>query len=486
MGNNRKKKQGITPNPAAGRSNASSGSFKLQDELAASSMSSESTTEKKEVTLNTASLSRNNQRNNGAATAISSGDNESHGSNSRSTFCAKETLLTNDADDMNKALLFSWKEMLTLCVILLCFAGCSIIVGVAAGVSISIHYYESPENVDHRRLSQQWDEGTTASTTQHVTRLDPTIAASLSTSQMPFANPSDAAPLRVIHTSTTGFRSVLHLVEESPSIGNDHTFHHTFSNTTYGSHSDDDGGGLYHHPSLDVTPPRWDTEVDNWLLHPPKLCSDSQTMGYDSWRTLRLALQDANRYSALRFEEWMHYFSVLAQRDGLASARSPEGYFTQASSSNLPFFQDDSLYYEEQFTFTICPGATLIADREPLLIDTESVTLECDGCTISGGTAHISFGPDAKNALIRGIRFQASSRSSVWMHQNGADAVFEDCTWVLPYRLRSKGARPSIISGLPAIAQVNSSSTVKFYRCYAEDPKLKYFFLPAWLFRTTL
>jgi hypothetical protein len=480
MGNNRRKKQIPSQNHTGGRSNtSSSGSFKLQDELAASSLSSESTNEKKEATLKIATLSKNNNRNNGGVT-IPSIDSASHGSNGRSTHYAKDDLLTSEADDMDRSLLFSWKEILTLCFILLCFAGCSIIVGVAAGVSISIHYYESPENVDHRRLSPQWDEGVTPSATQHVTRLDPTIASSLSTARAPYSYPQDAVPLRVIHTSNTGFRSVLYLVEESPSLQNDNVFHQTASNSTHGLNSDH--GGLYHRPSVDVTPPHWDMELEDWLLHPPKLCSDSRTMGYKSWSSLRLALQDANRYSAHRFEQWLHYFSEVAQQEEAATARSTDGGGGSPHTSKLPFFHDEHLYYEEQFVFTICPGVTLKAGWEPLLIDTESVTLKCDGCTITGGTSHISFGPDAKNAHIRGIRFQSSSRSSVLFPHNGADAVFEDCTWVLPYR-KLKGARPSIISGLPAIAQVNSSSTLKFYRCYAERPQLSYSLLPAWPFR---
>jgi hypothetical protein len=479
MGNNRKKKQG--QNHAGSRLNtSSSGSFKLQDELAASSLSSESTTGNKEATLKIDNLAKSNNRSNGGAT-IPAMESESLGGSGRSTFYANHHFLTSDKDDMDKSLLFSWKEMLTLCVILLCFAGCSIIVGVAAGVSISIHYYESPENVDHRRLSQHWEEGVTPSTTQHVTRLDPTIAASLSTAHAPYSFAPDAVPLRVMHTSTTGFRSVLHLVEESPSLGNRNDFHQTLSNSTHGLDGED--GGWYDPPSVKETPPHWDMVLDDWLLHPPKLCSDSQTLGYDSWRSLRLALQDANRYSAHRFEQWMHYFSALSPPDLWTASRGNDGYFLPPT--NLPYFHDNRLYYEEPFVFTICPGVTLHADREPLLLDTESLTLECVGCTISGGTSHISFGPDAKNAHIRGIRFQSSSRSSVLLQQNGADVVFEDCTWVLPYR-KPPGARPSIISGLPAIAQVNSSSTVKFYRCYLEQPKLKYSLLQAWLFRKPL
>ena len=388
---------------------------KTPDELAASSMSSESTRESIVLKEEAAVVER-------------------------SGTCARESVEPPQ-------LLFSWKEVLTLGVILLAFAVASIILGVAAGVSISIHYYESPENVDYRRWSQPaWDEGRT-----HVTRLDPTIAAS------------------------SGVRSALHWVEESPSLAKDRALLlRTPSNVTLGMASDDDDDdddGIWNYAAEErLRPPN--LQWDDWLLHPPKLCPDGTTRGYDSWHTLRLALEDANRFSAHRYEQWQLYFAARAaldRRDRVSSSS------TFPLTPQRPVLDDDTLYYEEELVFTICPGVTVFAQREPLVLDTESLTLECDGCTLVGG--HLSFGPDAKNTLIRGLRFvvssSSSSSSSLWFPAAGASVVVEDCVWVL--------SSPRAASW-PAIVQVNSSrSTVQFYRCRMEPtPRRRWWWLSRW------
>jgi hypothetical protein len=467
MGNSRRKKQGHT---GSNNSNLVTNNVKTScrsEEAAASSMSSESTTDAKEVSstlvkLTLTSTNKSNNRSNTSSSYISS-TTLPHLQAVESGGSGFETRRKDEIDSNNnsKSLLFSWKEILTLCLILVAFAGCSIVVGVAAGVSISIHYYESPENVD-RRLMSQWLEGGSVAT-QHVTGLDPTIVA-FSTSFHP--SPHHAVPMRVIHTSPNGVRSILNMVEESPTLSKEHSFRNQ-SNWTFGLGDDEE---IFDYEENIPLPPHWGIAIDDWLGNPPKLCPDAKTIGYDSWLKLRLALRDVNRYSAHRFDRWLLYFASLSQKKASRTTSATEYSVTQGS---LPFFDDDNLYYEEQFVFTICPGVVLKANSYPLIIDTESVTIECNGCTISGGASHMSFGPEAKNTIVRGITFQHSSRSSVLFHHDGADATFEDCTWIVQGIGRNSGSgRRQIISGLGSIAQVNSSSTVNFYRCSADRPKL--------------
>jgi hypothetical protein len=72
-----------------------------------------------------------------------------------------------------------------------------------------------------------------------------------------------------------------------------------------------------------------------------------------------------------------------------------------------------------------------------------------------GGT-HLAFGANAKNILIRGITFRRASASSLTFFHNGADASFEDCSWINDYGINNY---------VGSIANVNSTSIVNFYRC---------------------
>jgi hypothetical protein len=158
-------------------------------------------------------------------------------------------------------------------------------------------------------------------------------------------------------------------------------------------------------------------------------------MGFNDWKTLKSAVQEANSISAERFMKWSEYFAT----------------------NNVSAFYDDSLYYEEDIVFTICPGATLRARKGPIMINAENVVLECDGtCTIDVGGTHLSFGSNAKNVLVRGITFKSASSSSLTFFYDGADVSFEDCSWI-----NNRGSNDKFGS----VADINSTSIVNFHRC---------------------
>jgi hypothetical protein len=403
--------------------------------------------------------------------------------------------------DMNpQTFRFSWNEILALFFLLLSFAIGSIIIGVAAGVSISIHYYESPENLDQRRIAtvtNMWDDtGRVHTGTPTVTRFDPAILT-YSTNYDPFVEERVA-----VHTdASTGIRMVLNVVVESPSLltttSSNHHNHHSNgpsftsqSNSTQSdiNHNDDHSNRYHRHEERLIPPTSGPDHFDIWLRTPPKLCSDSKTMGYDSWTTLRSALNDINRYSAHQSDRWIIYFAARSVSKTLYASLTPSFHrYTTTTASNispfpqriLPTFDDDRLYYEEQFVLTICPGTFMKAGPYPLIIDTESLTVQCEGCTISGGDSHISFGSSAKNVVIRGITFQSSLRSSILLQQNGAEVTFQDCTWLVRHIDNDRRNR-YILPGLNEIANVNSNSILNFYRCSTVPQQMSRFFSFRW------
>jgi len=96
-------------------------------------------------------------------------------------------------------------------------------------------------------------------------------------------------------------------------------------------------------------------------------------------------------------------------------------------------------------------------------INADSLNLQCTGCIIeatNGGT-HLSFGPLARNVLIHGLTFIGATESSVLFPENGARVEFEDCYWANNDGLGNNGA----------VADINSTSTVRFYRCEISDKK---------------
>ncbi|KAL3935048.1 MAG: hypothetical protein SGBAC_009360 [Bacillariaceae sp.] len=170
------------------------------------------------------------------------------------------------------------------------------------------------------------------------------------------------------------------------------------------------------------------------MIHPTK-CQDG-SLGFDNWRTLSDAVHEANVISEERWALWSSYF------------------FTDGR--HLSVYENDWLYYEEDMIFRICPGETLTARRGPITMNAANLVLECQDCTVDVGGTHLAFGPRARNVLVRGITFRGATSSSVTFFHHGSDAIFEDCSWI-----GNSGASHKY----GAVADLNSTSSVNFYRC---------------------
>lgn len=176
-------------------------------------------------------------------------------------------------------------------------------------------------------------------------------------------------------------------------------------------------------------------------LYAPTLCPDQTTYGYSDWHVLRHAIHEANH--VLAEERWNGLLSSVEEND---------------------VHQNQHNIYEEDYYFTICPGIILKARRAPIWINAPNLVIECDDCSIVVGGTHLSFGPHAQNVLVRGMTFCAAETTSLVFHHHGADVSFEDCVWT--------GNAGSDKQG--AVADVNSTSHVTFYRCDITDMKQVY------------
>jgi len=170
----------------------------------------------------------------------------------------------------------------------------------------------------------------------------------------------------------------------------------------------------------------------------PAVCKDGQTYGYSDWLTLRNAvhqLSNAYKYSVSR---WGHYTAAMTEYEMIKFMhetnveKNPEKgqELTIEPPPQLPQHLIDLLDYPPD-PFVICPHATLRSQRHlPIYIDAEDVVIECDSCVIEVSGTHFSFGPNAKNVVVRGLTLMGATASSLIFHRDGAEANFEDCYWV--------------------------------------------------------
>lgn len=233
----------------------------------------------------------------------------------------------------------------------------------------------------------------------------------------------------------------------------------------------------------------------------PTLCPDGVTRGYDNWFLLRDAVAEANAIAA---EEFLRRNEYLVRAAVNASAAPPPAY-------------------RPPDPFVICPGAVLnqkspyrgvLSPRRwaaalaallpgapprrpaprargrlsPIFVNAEDLVVECDMCTVDLPGTHFSFGPHAKNVLLRGLTFRGATASSLTFHHHGADVGLEDCYWLYnsgglvsnhrhgPYA--NVNSHEGLMSHPPggttmagAVADLNSTSTVAFYRCVIDDVK---------------
>jgi hypothetical protein len=390
----------------------------------------------------------------------------------------------------------TWKELVYLLLAIVILAGLSIFMGVAAGITISIHYFDTHTTPSFPRLeARERDLGPH----QRVTTLDYSIASSnflhpLREITSGNDNELDLTLGRVITMSESGQRSVLFVVEETPPL------HQNEGNETHANELlsvcsnetapvDSDGRDLLldgqYKPYRHRGPPDSRFQLTTSKVH-PTICSDGVTVGFDDWATLKAAVEEANALSAERFMKWNEYFASL---DG--SPKSSDWFhklLEHAASQRDTCNNDNDLfqyYYDNYIVFTICPGTTLKARRGPIFINAENIQIECGDpeeynyiraaqqptasastrslfsreiptCTVDVGATHLAFGPHAKNVLVRGIVFQSAKTSSLAFHYDGAQASFEDCIWMDNAGVHGKYG---------AVADVNSTSNVNFYRC---------------------
>ncbi|KAL3800937.1 hypothetical protein ACHAWO_000070 [Cyclotella atomus] len=182
----------------------------------------------------------------------------------------------------------------------------------------------------------------------------------------------------------------------------------------------------------------------------PKLCPDGRTMGFDNWFTLRDAISEANSLAAEDFLRWNKYLVM--------SLEDPE--------LEEPIFPIPD-------PFVICPGAKLNQRHPPrqsllawltsfvvqeqksiykpsknklssIFINAEDITIECDRCLVDLPGTHFSFGPHARN---------------VWIKNNPIGSI------------NMEGGNIGGTMNAGCVADVNSTSSVTFYRCSIDDHK---------------
>ena len=305
----------------------------------------------------------------------------------------------------------------------------------------------------------------------------------------------------------------IHFPDPNPidSHGGGHNSGGEYQGGSGGSSSSNNGSIEYNKPSRAAIP--------------PTLCSDGVTMGYDNWYLLRDAVQEVNSNAA---EEFIMYSEYLARLDR-AMEREYAGEIA------------DPVYIPPE-PFVICPGVTLTSkspyrsifspihwayyfwagliiwmeyfsllpatsDRakymtlhrtaptsskknklSPIFINAEDIIIECDMCTVDLPGTHFSFGPHAKNVLIKGITFKGATSSSLTFHHHGADVSMEDCYWLYNSgaTVNNRNVHANVngnegVTSTPAgthttttagaVADLNSTSMVKFYRCVIDDVK---------------
>ena len=238
----------------------------------------------------------------------------------------------------------------------------------------------------------------------------------------------------------------------------------------------------------------------------PVLCPDGATLGYDNWFLLRDAITEANAIAAEEFLDWNEYLVKSAKNASVAPPeyRPPEPFVICPGvtlNQKSPYRSLLSPYHWASYLFSFLPFSATTSrpvtwrpapkakgKLSPIFINAEDITIECDMCTVDLPGTHFSFGPHAKNVLIRGVTFRGATTSSLTFHHHGADVGLEDCYWLYnsggivsngrngPYAnvnsnegIMSSPSGSTTMAG--AVADLNSTSTVAFFRCVIDDVK---------------
>ena len=218
----------------------------------------------------------------------------------------------------------------------------------------------------------------------------------------------------------------------------------------------------------------------------PTLCSDGITMGFDNWFTLRDAITEANALEAEDFLRWNKYLVMSLEDPELEEPMFPAPdpfVICPGAKLNQVHPPRMSLMAWVNSFFSAAPASQYRPNKNKLssiYINAEDITIECDRCLIDLPGTHFSFGPHAKNAWIKGVTFRGATTSSLTLHHNGATANFQDCYWLYNSGgiVAAKNNNPmgsmSMEGGTMnagAVADVNSTSGITFYRCSIDDQR---------------
>ena len=188
----------------------------------------------------------------------------------------------------------------------------------------------------------------------------------------------------------------------------------------------------------------------------PSKCKDGSTYGFSDYTTFRNAVNELSASYSHAVKRYHEQRGALQEHVQLG--RKSSDNIVIEDIPKLPEYILDFLNIVPD-PFVICPGAhlrPLIHDRPgAIFINAEDATIECDACIIEAPGTHLSFGPLAKNALVRGVTLIGATDTSVIFRHDGANAVFEDCSF---FQNEGAGAQGAVVD-------VNSTSFVEFYRC---------------------
>lgn len=302
----------------------------------------------------------------------------------------------------------TWKDLMSLSLFIVVFAGLSILIGITAGISISIQYYDSQlyENADYQAISStlssnsynSWhnrhpqraidrnsdhvydkerhrEEKSDFSNGDNSERL--TMALSPGEMEDAFNNTDqiwilEESPL-LLHKTITGVANFTDdfTVETEP-LDMGSSSHANRDRTVLNFDDENKLGGTWYTYSIDdkilngvkipndirtrrphPKPPSMN--FHDWASIHPKLCSDGSTIGYDSFYMLQGAIYEANFYSAEVFVRWNEYYNAVA--DYMKDVNSGSSYQPYYGDT----FEDNSLYYDEEIILTLCPGTSLLS-----------------------------------------------------------------------------------------------------------------------------
>ncbi len=199
----------------------------------------------------------------------------------------------------------------------------------------------------------------------------------------------------------------------------------------------------------------------------PTLCSDGRTIGFSDLSTLRNAIGELNDAYNLAVSRWEHYNSALSEYKIIKFNHQHGTSADMVDIEAPPALPEHLLDILKTVPdpFVICPHTTLrtsLGRNSPIFIDAEDVVVECDTCVLDTPGTHFSFGSYAKNVIVKGLTMMGATESSIILRYNGAEVIFEDCYWV---------NNDSVKGMHGSVADMNSTSTVQFFRCEISDVK---------------